>query len=168
TYLSSTQLDLPSGAGLLSFFIPTEKLKTVQATPFKYSVGSQKENALKSWYEYGLQQFTGYIDYETDINIKKNDSDIFIDLGKVKYMAEVLVNGKSVGARLWPPYIFELSKELKPGDNTIRVRVGNLMIGNMWIQEDMGKLRNWGGHGIADFDQYDAGLFGPVKFLITE
>ncbi|MEN6324357.1 MAG: glycosylhydrolase-like jelly roll fold domain-containing protein, partial [Proteiniphilum sp.] len=165
TYLSSTQLDLPSGAGLLSFFIPTEKLKTVQATPFKYSVGSQKGCALKSWYEYGLQQFTGYIDYETDINMKKNGSDISIDLGKVKYMAEVLVNGKSVGARLWPPYIFDLSKELKPGDNTIRVRVGNLMIGNMWIQEDMGKLRTWGWQGLPGFDKFDAGLLGPVKII---
>ena len=167
-HLASKQLVIPAGAKLLSFFIPTEKLKTVLTTPLKFCVGSQKDCTLKSWYQYGLQQFTGYVDYETDINKEKAGSGISLDLGQVKYMTEVFVNGKSVGARLWPPYIFDLSRELKPGKNKIRVRVGNLMIGDMWIKEDIGKLRAWGGDENPDFDKYDAGLFGPVKLLITK
>ena len=167
-HLTSGQMEVPAGAELLSFFIPAEKLKTVLTTPFKFCVGRKENCTLQSWYKYGLQQFTGCVDYETNINIEKTGSNISVDLGKVKYMAEVFINGKSVGARLWPPFVFDLSKELKPGDNKIKVRVGNLMVGDIWIKEDMGKLRNWGGEGIPDFDKYDAGLFGPVKLLVKK
>jgi len=167
-HLISRQMEVPNGAGSLSFFISTERLKTVLTTPFKFCVGRKENCILKSWYEYGLQQFTGYLDYETNINTKKSGSNISVDLGKVKYMAEVFVNDKSVGARLWPPFVFDLSRELKPGDNKIRVRVGNLMIGDIWLKEDLGKLRSWGWDGTPDFDKYDAGLFGPIKLLVTE
>ena len=166
--LTSRQMEVPAGAELLSLFIPSQKLKTELTVPFKFCVGKKENCMLQSWYQYGLQQFTGYVDYETTINIEKGGSGISVDLGKVKYMAEVFVNGKSVGARLWPPYIFDLSSEIKQGDNTIKVRVGNLMIGEIWIKEDLGKLRDWGWDGTPDFDQYDAGLFGPVKLLIKK
>ena len=167
-HLTSGQIEVPGGAELLSFFIPSEKLKTVLTTPFKFCVGKKENCKFKSWYKYGLQQFAGYVDYETNINIKKSGSNISVDLGKVKNMAEVFVNGKSVGARLWPPYLFDLSRELKPGDNTIRVRVGNTMIGYFWLKEDLGKMRSWGFDQNPDYDKYDAGLFGPVKLLVKD
>ena len=167
-HLTSGQIEVPAGAELLSFFIPTEKLKTVLKTPFKFCVGRKENCIFKSWYKYGLQQFAGYLDYETNINVKKSGSNISVDLGKVKNMAEVFVNGKSVGARLWPPYLFDLSGELKPGDNTVRVRVGNTMIGYFWLKEDLGTMRSWGFDQNPDFDKYDAGLFGPVKLLVKE
>ena len=167
-HLASTQLEVTTGAGLFSFFLPSEKLKSLLTTPFKFCVGSQENCTLKSWYQYGLQQYAGYVDYETNINVERVGSGISLDLGRVKYMAELFVNGKSVGARLWPPYIFDLSRELKPGDNKIKVRVGNLVIGDFWIKEDLGKLRTWGWEGLLGFDQYDAGLFGPVKLLVNK
>ena len=166
-HLAATQLEVPAGAKLLSFFLPTAKLKSLLTTPFKFCVGSQENYTLKSWSQYGLQQFAGYVDYEKNINIEKAGSGISLDLGHVKYMAEVFVNGKSVGARLWPPFVFDLSKELKPGNNMIKVRVGSLVIGDFWIKEDLGKLRTWGWEGFTGFEQYDAGLFGPVKLLMT-
>ncbi|MEN6323627.1 MAG: glycosyl hydrolase [Proteiniphilum sp.] len=167
-HLTSVQIEVPDGAKLLSFYIPSQKLKAALTVPFKFRVGRKENCTLQSWYKYGLQQYTGYIDYETKINIEKGNSGVSVDLGNVKYMAEVFVNGKSVGARLWPPYVFNLSKELKPGDNTIKVRIGNLMVGEIWIKEDLGKLRDWGWDGTPDFDKYDAGLFGPVKLLLTK
>ena len=166
--IGSSQMEVPAGASLLSFFIPTEKLKAVLTSPFKFCVKEKENCQLQSWYKYGLQQFTGYIDYETNINVKSTNAGVSIDLGKLKYMAEVLVNGKSVGSRLWPPYVFDLSKELKPGDNTIKIRVGSLAIGDFWIKEDLGNLRTWGFTQHPDFDEYDSGLFGPVKLLLTK
>ncbi|MGN6295675.1 MAG: glycosyl hydrolase [Ginsengibacter sp.] len=167
-HLVSTQLEIPVGAKLLSFFIPSEKLKTVLTTPFKFSVGSQENYTLQSWYQYGLQQFAGYVDYETNISMEKVGLSFSLDLGQVKHMAEVFVNGKSVGARLWPPFVFDLSKELKPGNNTIKIRIGNTIIGDFWLKEDLGNLRTWGWEGIPGFDQYDCGLFGPVKLMLTK
>ena len=46
---------------------------------------------------------------------------------KLYHAAEVWVNGKSVGARLWGPYVFDVGKALLPGSNAIRVRVANLI-----------------------------------------
>jgi hypothetical protein len=166
--LTGTSVNLPANAGLLSSFRSSENQKLFSTSPLKFIVGKKGNCSLQSWYTYGLHQFTGYIDYETDINIEKTGSTISIDLGKVKYMAEVFVNDKSVGARLWPPFAFDLSKELKPGGNKIRIRIGNLMVGDIWMKEDLGKLRTWGWDENPDFDKYDAGLFGPVKLLITK
>jgi len=110
------------------------------------------------------------MDYETTITVNDTSSGIFLDLGKVKYMVEVFVNGKSVGARIWLPYKFDIRDSLKPGENKITVKIGNLMANELWIKDDMGELRNWNWTWAADPDlsQYSAGLFGPVKLVYTE
>lgn len=155
---------LSPGADLLAFVLNRKEDK-LSIAPFKFTVNTEENKQLASWYTYGLQQYTGFLEYETWITIDNTFSDIFIDLGKVKYMAEVFVNDKPVGARLWPPYTFDISDALKPGDNKIKVRIGNLIANEMWMKEDMGKLRTWGWQGIPDLNQYDAGLFGPVKLI---
>lgn len=66
-----------------------------------------------------------------------------LDLGRVCHTAEVWVNGKPVGARLWGPYVYDVGKALRPGANEIRVRVANL-INNSYD------------------DLQESGLFGPV------
>lgn len=104
------------------------------------------------------------------ITVDKISSGIYLDLGKVKYMAEVFVNGKSVGARLWPPFNFNISENLKPGENKIKVKIGNLIANEIWIKDDMGKLRewNWAWKEDPDLSKYSAGLFGPIKLIHTE
>jgi len=168
TNLTGKSIDLPAEGSLLSYASSFEKGKLFQTSPLKFVVKKKEGCTLKSWYTYGLQQYTGYVDYETSVRIDESSAKFSIDLGKVKYMAEVFINDKSVGARLWPPFKFDTSNELKKGENKIRIRVGNLMVGDIWIKEDMGKLRTWGWRGGPDFDKYDAGLFGPIKLLITK
>jgi hypothetical protein len=55
----------------------------------------------------------------------------------------VPVNGRSAGIRAWRPYRFDLTGALKPGRNTIQVKVANTLanhglIGTAWkyIYED--------------------------------
>lgn len=168
TKLTDTIIDIPVNAALLSFVWPERNQKKILTSPLKFVVGKKENCSLQSWYSYGLQQYTGYVDYETTyVTTRKPGSKILLDLGNVKYMAEVFVNDKSVGARLWPPFTFDISNELAKGENKIRIRIGNLMVGEMWIKEDMSQLRTWGWRGRPDFDKYDAGLSGPVKLLIT-
>lgn len=166
-HLIENPINLKKEANLLSFFTTTEKLKSFLISPFKFMIGKKEDCPLQSWYKYGLQQYTGYVDYETTVKVDKVSSGVFLDLGKVNYMAEVFVNNKSIGARLWPPFEFDVTKELKSGDNMIRIRVGNLMINEIWLKEDLGKLRTWGWNENPDFDKYEAGLLGPVmlKFI---
>jgi len=51
---------------------------------------------------------------------------MILSLGTVCNMAEVWINGKHAGAKLWPPYEFDVGELLKTGKNIIKVRVGNL------------------------------------------
>ncbi|MDR3268688.1 MAG: hypothetical protein LBT83_06440 [Tannerella sp.] len=162
TLLKDTVIDLPAGARLLSFVSPAGKQSGCDF-PLKFIVGDKENCPLQSWYTYGLEQYTGYLDYETSVKTDKTTSPVSIDLGNVKYMAEVFVNDKSVGARLWPPFVFDISKKLKQGENKIRIRVGNLMVGDMWLKNNMGQLNTWGWRGDPDFVKYDAGMLGPVR-----
>lgn len=165
--VTANQIDLVSDVHLLSFAFKTGDKKT-PSSPLKFIITNKTQQPLQNWYNYGLEQYTGYVDYETTITKNNKESQVLLDLGKVKFMAEVFVNGKSVGARLWPSFTFNLTKELKKGDNKIRIRVGNLMVNEMWMKDDMDELRTWGWVGTPDFEKYNAGLTGPVKLLITE
>jgi hypothetical protein len=61
-------------------------------------------------------------------------------------VAEVQVNGKSCGARLWGPHVFDVGEALRPGANEIRVRVVNL------INNSYGEIT-------------ESGLLGPVRLV---
>jgi hypothetical protein len=47
----------------------------------------------------------------------------FIDLGKVFFTAEVVINGKPAGKRINAPYSLNITNLLRKGENTIEVRV---------------------------------------------
>jgi hypothetical protein len=81
-------------------------------------------------------------------------------------MAEVFINGQSVGSRLWPPFNFDLSGKLKPGENTVKIRIGNLIANEMWMKDDMNRLRLWQWNGPPDMNLFDSGISGPVRLLI--
>lgn len=166
--LTGNRMELSAGDSLIALFLPAGDLKASLASPLRFEVGKRGRVRLNSWHSYGLQQFTGYVDYETEFELAAPGETVSLDLGKVKYMAEVFINGKPVGARLWPPFVFDLSDGLKTGTNNLRVRVGNLMIEKIWMQEDLGRLRTWGWDENPDFERYDAGLYGPVRLVITK
>lgn len=76
-------------------------------------------NELKSLSEneiLGIKYFSGIATYNKTIAIKKEwlkqGGTICLDLGIVKELAEVFVNGKSVGVRWNAPYTIELGNAL--------------------------------------------------------
>jgi len=116
-------------------------LQFPQDIPAEFRSGT--ERALAPWQQWGLAHFSGLLDYQTQVEVGTADGPCYLDLGLVYHFAEVLVNGRSVGARLWPPHAFNLTGALKPGRNELVVRVGNL------VNNQYGDLR-------------EAGLLGPV------
>ena len=129
--------------------------------PAAFYCNNWSETELVSWLDMGLRRFTGFIDYESTLDLPSNSLSVNIDLGNVRYMAEVWLNEKKIGERLWPPYVFNTSS-VREGKNKIRVRVGNLMANKMGGEDDLGKLRTWGWQNPPD-SSFEAGLFGPVK-----
>jgi hypothetical protein len=103
----------------------------------------------------------------------KPDSKVMLDLGTVKEMAEVLVNGKPMGGVMWkPPFVVDVTGALKPGSNEISVKVTNLwpnrMIGD--LQANATKTYSWTDFRPfkADSPLLESGLLGPVTVWNTE
>jgi hypothetical protein len=74
------------------------------------------------------ETFAGTIRFLTELPLpSQREGALFLDLGKVGDIAEVLLNRQPVGVRAWAPYIFEISRACRPGSNSLEVRVTNSM-----------------------------------------
>jgi hypothetical protein len=112
--------------------------------PEEFANGTEKP--LEDWRAWGLDKFSGLLEYSHSTAIANVDGRIMLDLGRVCHAAEVWVNGKSCGARLWGPHGFEVSGALRRGRNEIRVRVAN-------------------GIGNSYGEYSESGLLGPVRLV---
>ncbi|OOQ58769.1 hypothetical protein BC343_08940 [Mucilaginibacter pedocola] len=160
---------LKNDARTLAFAINTDE--QLPAQPIKFLMGNKVSRPLQSWFAYGLDEYTGYVDYEKEVVINKSSQKLCLDIAGVDYMAEVFVNGKSVGSRLWPPYKFNVPNELvKDGKNTIRIRVGNLMLNSMSMKNDLHQLRtwSWGMSPAPELDDYNTEIKGPVSLVFSK
>jgi len=90
-------------------------------------------DTLKDWRDLpGLKHFSGTATYSTEFQISNLQSAIgnlqsamFLHLGEVKDVATVIVNGEEAGKVWMPPYRVDISKQVKPGANTLKVVVAN-------------------------------------------
>ena len=75
----------------------------------------------------GRKLFSGTLSYKTELAIEAPADEIFLDLGRVGDIAEVLLDDKSVGVRMWAPYSFSLGRLLAEDTHRLEVRVTNSM-----------------------------------------
>jgi hypothetical protein len=138
-------------------------------SPVKFHCEGQSPGKPGSWYDYGLHRYTGFVDYETTFHLDNPYPEAILDLGSVLYMAEVWINGKNAGSRLWRPFRYDISGFIKEGENSIRIRVGNLVHNEMCLVNDVEEsIHFWGKTGIPLLEDLDAGLFGPVKIKMKK
>ena len=125
------------------------ELEPIWTIPSELGRAEGMQTELKDWALIpGMhKRFTGFLDYFISIDPVEGDGNVLLDLGEVNHMAEVWVNGTSVGKKLWPPYEFKISSYLEEGANELRVRVGN-QVDNYYSNPE------------------SSGLMGPVKLLI--
>ena len=119
----------------------------------------KESRKLESWLNWELSEFTGYVDYQYEIELQALSGHERLCLGAVKHTAEVWVNGGHVGSRIWSPYQFDIGKYLKPGKNRIDIKVGNLILNAI----HQNKAYNWKWYDAPTDEQLDGGLFGPVS-----
>ncbi len=89
--------------------------------------------ALGDWSEIdGLKAYSGGALYRKSILISADDlgNKIEIDLGDLVSSAELFVNGKSAGIRLSPPWKFDITSLVKPGENKVEVMIYNTLANN--------------------------------------
>ena len=97
---------------------------------------------------------------------------MWIDLGDVKNLAEVKVNGQSLGVVWHKPYRVDASTALKPGDNEVSIEVVNAWVNRLIGDQQPGVTTPV---TFADFKPYKAdspllesGLLGPVQVVRSE
>ena len=120
--------------------------------------------ALQPWQTWGLEDFTGFVDYQATFECRGAYTQFELDLGDVRHMAEVWVNGQEAGKRLWAPFRYDVASAIRPGTtNTIRVRVGNLLCNAMKPLEDRKEVFMGWAYEKSTPEQRTSGLEGPVK-----
>ena len=112
---------------------------------------------LGDWSEIdGLRAYSGGAWYRKTIDIepsKISGGKIEMSLGEVVSSAELIVNGKSAGIKLAPPYRYNITKLARPGENQIEVLVYNTLSNNF-----IGTPTRYRG-------SIKSGLIGPVSLL---
>jgi alpha-L-rhamnosidase len=121
----------------------------------------------------GIKYFSGTATYKSTFTAPKNlKGEYLIDLGEVKNVAEVLLNGKTLGTVWKKPFKVELGNALKSGENTIEIKVTNLWV-NRLIGDAQPETKNKITFTTMPFYQANSsllpsGLLGPVRVLVQE
>jgi hypothetical protein len=121
----------------------------------------------------GVKYFAGEGTYTKTIKAPadwfKKGATLWIDLGDVKNIAVVTVNGKELGTVWHAPYRVDATAALKPGANEVSVKVVNA-----WVNRIIGDLQPdattkytfaaWKSYK-ADSPLLPSGLIGPVAVV---
>jgi hypothetical protein len=171
----------PAKAESLSLPKPGETELTTVEGPWDVSFQSGRGapasvtlDKLISWsdsQDKGVKYFSGIGTYAKTIQASsdwfKNGARLWIDLGEVKNLAEVTVNGKSLGIVWHTPYRMDVTSALKPGANQVTVKVINAWVNRLIGDQQPDATTKY---TFADVKPYKAnspllpsGLLGPVK-----
>jgi hypothetical protein len=126
-----------------------------------------------------VQHFSGVAAYHTSFDLPEAGAAgkrLFLDLGQVREIADVWLNGHHLGERCFLPYRYEVSRYIRPGRNHLVVEVANVlnnrMVGDARLAEPYRRTRSnlikgptawtrpW-----AEVPLIESGLLGPVRIL---
>lgn len=77
---------------------------------------------------YGYRDFSGTVNYSRTINIENEYEKVFLEIDEAYEIAEVKIDGISVGKRICKPYIFDLSEYIKEGEHKLSIEVTNTLV----------------------------------------
>ncbi len=112
-----------------------------------------------------LRGMSGRGIYSTTFSTKASDANdrIILDLGDVKDVAEVRINGKLVDTLLLRPYRIDITSSVRSGENTLEIAVTNALYNCMALREPR-SFRAGGTDNPSGL--MAAGLIGPVQLKI--
>jgi len=127
--------------------------------------------ALCDWRLHGLKWYSGAASYKNSFKLPEKSGRYILDLGRVCHQAEVFINGKKAGERVWAPYRLDVTELLNIGDNEMVVVVSNSA--GVWRQFallDEGEALGWNKYWNRDNMQREgekliSGLIGPVRIF---
>ncbi|MCG8685922.1 MAG: hypothetical protein MI892_13670, partial [Desulfobacterales bacterium] len=146
-------------------------------------------DSLFSWNHHlveDIKYYSGTATYSTTFNLESiPEGKIALDLGKVASMARIRINGKELPLDWHAPFIFNISKALVLGENTLEIDVTNSwhnrLVGDCRLEQPVDGLPGWLLNGNSlPYDSkrktwvffehqkpndklFPAGLIGPVR-----
>ena len=150
----------------------------VSFQPGRGAPASMTLDKLISWSDStdaGVKYFSGAGTYTQTLQASpawfKHGAKLWIDLGDVKNLAEVTVNGKSLGIVWHTPYRVDTTSALKPGTNEVTIKVINAWVNRLIGDQQSDATTKY---TFADVKPYKAnspllpsGLLGPVRLYST-
>ena len=136
---------------------------------------------LTSWAkrpEEGIKYFSGTASYRQAVHVSgnrlKQGRRIWLDLGEVNHLAEVIVNDRPLGVLWKPPFRIDITDAAKAGANDVIVKVTNVwknrILGDWKLAE--AERVTWTlypfYHDDKDAPLMDSGLLGPVRLLSSQ
>ncbi len=122
--------------------------------------------------EEGIRHYSGAAVYRQSFNLPAGSSRVFLDLGLVESLGEVRVNGTDLGVWWCVPFRREITEHLKPGANSLEVKVVNLwcnrIIGDAALPEAQRRTRTNITRLFKNTPLEPAGLLGPVRLLTPD
>lgn len=142
---------------------------------FQKGHGAPEEACFKELMSYtesdifGIKYFSGEATYHNTVKLDKPDGEIVLDLGSVKNMAEVYVNGKLCGCAWKEPFRVDVTSAVKTGKNDISIKVANLWTNRLIGDEQPDCPQKVTFADVRNYRAGDAllpaGLLGPVKII---
>ena len=137
-----------------------------------------KTDTLKSWTEFdnkNIKYYSGTATYLKSFDISPSDLSqyrLILDLGNVKEMASIKINGNQMQVKWSAPFRFDLSPYLKEGLNSLEVEVVNMWVNRLVGDSKLPIVKRYTRTNITKFDVPDSekylrvsGLMGPVKIV---
>ncbi|MDI1294674.1 MAG: glycosyl hydrolase, partial [bacterium] len=143
--------------------------------PGRGAPAGERPASLESWatssdpairYFSGIGRYASHVRLSSDWRARANR--ILLDLGDVRDVAEVEINGHRAGVAWKAPYQVDITSYLKNGDNQVMVRVANL-----WVNRLIGDAQpgarpvtfTSGPTYSPDAPLRPSGLLGPVRLI---
>lgn len=124
---------------------------------------------LGCWEDTVGKDFSGTCSYRASFS--GVDGDAILDLGDVRHVCEVFLNGEPLGVKIMKPYRFNIKKELLRDENNLEILVTNTVANQQHYSKTFDKWKLWQltSYSIKqnefDCDSLDSGLYGPVKIF---
>ena len=130
----------------------------------------------------GVKYYSGIAAYHKEFDLStdqlSDDKRVFLDLGRLHFVAEVHLNGRSLGILWKPPYRVDITQAAKPGRNKLVVEVANTwsnrLVGDTNLAEDQRYCKTNMTHSLtweapwAETPLLESGLLGPVRLVTAK
>lgn len=118
-----------------------------------------------------LKYFSGTATYRKEIDIPAamlaTGGRILLELGQVRELAEVRLNGQDLGVQWAPPFAVDVTRAARPGRNRLEIEVTNLWANRVIGDAQLPAAQRTTWTNVTQLTKDDqlvpSGLLGPVR-----